>query len=103
MYAEKGKGEAFLRRFNAKQFRQLDDRSSITLPARLMILSFSLLLDASRSLARYPLVSVVHYLFGPSRALGSPPERKRRERPTHVPFCPLYVYYDDSGRSVDVR
>lgn len=19
------------------------------------------------------------------------------------PFCPLYVYYDDSGRSVDVR
>jgi hypothetical protein len=98
MYAEKGKGEAFLQRFNAKQFRQLDDRSSITLPARLMILSFSLLLDPSRFG-----VTLWCIIFSDQAARSGLLRKEKAKRPTHVPFCPLYVYYDDSGRSVDVR
>lgn len=30
-------------------------------------------------------------------------ERGRKKRNDACPLCPLYVYYDDSGRSVDVR
>lgn len=73
-----------------KRSRQLNDRSSDdSLPSRS-------LLDVN---LRYP----VHYPFRSRRARSGLLPKERKKKNDACPLCPLYVYYDDSGRSVDVR
>lgn len=71
---------------------------------RLMILSRLVSILARCFNLRYP----VHYPFGSRRAaarsglLRNKREREKK-RTMRVPFVPFTFYYDDSGRSVDVR
>lgn len=76
---------------HSRRFRQLNDRpSDDSLDPCSMLTSGIRCIILSDHAARVP------------DFLGAR-ERGRKKRNDACPLCPLYVYYDDSGRSVDVR